>query len=287
MECKCIEREKPNVEEVIGDGLASSATDEVKVRVPERRLSVARIAKLGRQASMALDGGELVNDDVEASQAVRDFENLGDKTENIQKEIQSSEPELNKVGVGDSPASGTSQGLMVAMRRVSRRISEMLVFQQMSGKQTPDFTGVWKMVKYDGDFQEFMKEMGVGWALRKAANAVGYGVNATYHTIEMTPERIKVTTKNPKGIFVKDYTIDASEQDDVDPVTKEPIKVVPTWAWEEGNSIAILKVEAYKPSKNEGKKEMPLTRRYLEGPIMIMEQTSPNGITVRRLFEKQ
>jgi len=160
----------------------------------------------------------------------------------------------------------------------------------------PDFSGTWKMVKFDGDWDGFLKEMGVGWAFRTAASAVGYGNNKTFHTIKQAVERIQIETKNQKGTFIKDYAIDATEQDDVDPVDKGPIKVIPYWHWQENEHVAILVVEAFKPRPTgEDPFQMPITRRYLgenkqNGNMpnwMILEQVTPKGITASRCFERQ
>lgn len=152
-------------------------------------------------------------------------------------------------------------------------------------KLKPDFTGVWKMIRCEGDFDGFMKEMGVNWALRRAAGAVGYGVNATFHTIRASETEIHVETKNPKGIFVKDVQIDGTEQDDVDPVHRKPIKIIPYW--EVTADKVTLTMEAFMPVTNGEAIKMPLTRRYMEGASMVVEQTSPEGVVVRRVFALQ
>jgi len=149
----------------------------------------------------------------------------------------------------------------------------------------PDFNGTWKMVECEGDFDGFMKEMGVGWALRKAAQAVGYGCGSTYHTVQHDNDKINVVTKNPKGTFTRDFRIDGSEQDDVDPVEKKPLKVVPYWEIVEGSLV--LMVEAYMPMPNGDPRKYPLTRRYMRDKSMIVEQVSPRGIRIMRVFIKQ
>lgn len=162
-------------------------------------------------------------------------------------------------------------------------------------KIRPDFSGTWKMVQFDGNWDGFMKEMGVGWAFRTAASAVGYGNNKTFHRIVQSVERIQIETTNPKGTFMKDYAVDATEQDDVDPMDKGPIKVIPYWHWNDNEHVAILVVEAFKPRPNGDPYQMPITRRYLGENAqnsnmpnwMILEQVTPKGITASRCFERQ
>lgn len=151
----------------------------------------------------------------------------------------------------------------------------------------PDFSGVWKMIGTSGDFDGFLKESGVGWALRLAASAAGFGVNRTFHTIEQGESRIRIETKNPRGMFLKSFAIDASEQDDLCPLTKAPIKVVPYWQWMEGERVATLIFEAFKPELKGDPVQLPLSRRWMLGESMIMEQVSPKGIAVQRIFAKQ
>jgi len=149
----------------------------------------------------------------------------------------------------------------------------------------PDFNGTWKMVECEGDFDAFMKEMGVAWALRKAAQAVNYGCGSTYHTVEQNRNRIKIETKNPKGTFTKDFNIDGSEQDDIDPVEKKELKVVPYWETVEDRLA--LTVEAYMPMPKGDARKFPLTRRYMRETSMVVEQVSPRGVRIRRIFHKQ
>lgn len=121
-----------------------------------------------------------------------------------------------------------------------------------------------------------MKEMGVGWALRKAAAAACYGCDRTFHTILQESGHIQVTTKNPKGTFEKKFLIDGTEQADIDPIDKSLIRVIPTW---DGD---VLNVRAYKPDGS----LLPMTRRYLTNDEMVLEQTTPNGVVVKRFFRR-
>lgn len=143
--------------------------------------------------------------------------------------------------------------------------------------ETEDFSGTWVMRRAEGDFDGFMKEAGVGWALRRAAGVAGFGVDRTFHHIEHTKgdrEFFKVTTKNPKGTFVKECYIDGTEQGEIDPLDKKPITVVPSW---DGNKF---KLEAFCADRG----PLPVTLRYMDGGEMVVEQRSVLGITVKRVF---
>lgn len=169
----------------------------------------------------------------------------------------------------------------VAVAKASNKVEA----EEPQKMPNPDFTGEWVMVRYEGDMNEFMKEMGVTWAFRKAAGAVGYGVNKTFHSIVGNDERLHMTTKNPKGTFVKDLRVDGTEQDDVDPVHNKPIKIIPYWE-ALGNRVN-LTIEAYMPEGKGDPIQLPITRRYKEGISMVVEQTSPLGVVIRRIFAPQ
>jgi len=162
-----------------------------------------------------------------------------------------------------------------ANKRPSQRPSE----GRAPSKQKPAFSGKWQMVRHDGEFDAFMKEMGVGWAFRKAAQAVGYGVNHTFHTITQAGNKFGVVTQNPKGIFEKQFLINGEEQPDEDPMDKKKIIIMPSW---DGDVIHIEARMADPPMAR-----MPVTRRYMQGEEMVMEQTSPKGVIVRRYFARQ
>mmetsp|Transcript_43746 Transcript_43746/g.95228 ORF Transcript_43746/g.95228 Transcript_43746/m.95228 type:complete len:279 (+) Transcript_43746:95-931(+) len=156
--------------------------------------------------------------------------------------------------------------------RMLRAVSHV----EVGPSSLPDFRGTWKMTHFLGDFDAFMKEMGIGWALRKAASTLRYGANSTFHTIKQEADVFTCTTKNPKGVFVRTLVINGEEQDDVDPVDNKPLTVIPSW-----DGIAIHVTCRVKDGT-----DMPLTRRYLEQDMMVVEQTSPKGVSVKRFFVK-
>eukprot|EP00747_Dinoflagellata_sp_TGD_P169139 gnl/TRDRNA2_/TRDRNA2_197313_c0_seq1.p2 gnl/TRDRNA2_/TRDRNA2_197313_c0~~gnl/TRDRNA2_/TRDRNA2_197313_c0_seq1.p2 ORF type:complete len:317 (+),score=78.89 gnl/TRDRNA2_/TRDRNA2_197313_c0_seq1:17-967(+) len=172
-------------------------------------------------------------------------------------------------------ATSACDGLMAApevpgVKRATRRVS-------CPGPQKPDFNGVWMMTRFDGDFDSFMKESGVGWALRKTAAALAYGAKATWHTIVQKDNSFSIITKNPKGSFEKKFVVDGSEQEEVDPVEKKPMIIVPTW------DNDVLHIEARLVTGG----EMPTARRYMLANEMVVQMITPSGISVRRFFTKQ
>jgi len=149
----------------------------------------------------------------------------------------------------------------------------------------PNFSGEWKMVRYEGDFETWMKEAGVGWASRKAASAAGFGVGGTVASIQQSEERITIKSKSIKGTTLQELRLDGSEQEDADVVSSKPIKVVVRW--EEVDGRATLIVEAPASKNAAGSVSVPLTRRFLDGEGMIAERTNCSGTVVRLFFAKE
>jgi len=149
----------------------------------------------------------------------------------------------------------------------------------------PDFTGEWKMVRYEGDFETWMKEAGVGWASRMAASAAGFGVNGTFASIQQSETQITIKSKSIKGTTLQELRLDSGDQDDADVVSSKPIKV--SVRWEEEKGTTILVVEAPAAKNKAGSVSVPLTRRYLEGDGMIAERTNCSGTVVRLFFVRE
>lgn len=154
---------------------------------------------------------------------------------------------------------------------------------QEEGVARPNFTGNWKLVKIDGDMDAFMKELGLGWMIRKAASSMSYGIGKSFNIIEHTGDTIKVENQNPGGgAHVQKYRIDGTEQDDVLPRENTAIKLVPTWEDVGGAPAIAIRVRRV----DDPKKGMPMSRRYMFGATMVVESTSPSGLVTKRIFEK-
>jgi len=150
-------------------------------------------------------------------------------------------------------------------------------------KTKPSFDGEWKMVRYEGDWEAWMLDVGVGWAMRKAASATGYGVNATWLSIKGTQDEIRITCRSLKGTTVQDVKINGSEQDDLDFVTSKQIKVIAEW--EDMGDHFSFTVRAGPSEK--GTVSVPLARRFLLGDEMILEWTNCKDALVRMVFAKK
>merc|ERR1712226_1383538 len=59
--------------------------------------------------------------------------------------------------------------------------------------EQPDFTGHWVLTGFDGNVDKQLVEVGVGWLLRTAAQAAGYGVGKNEQKIEHNVDTNQVT----------------------------------------------------------------------------------------------
>eukprot|EP00438_Fugacium_kawagutii_P018754 Skav204393 [mRNA] locus=scaffold2947:125573:129858:+ [translate_table: standard] len=72
-----------------------------------------------------------------------------------------------------------------------------------------------------GDFDAFMKAMGVGFVSRSLAKSMGYGVKKVHQKVEHEGNTLKVTTTNPKGTKTQSLLINGEEQDRSEKPPKE------------------------------------------------------------------
>jgi len=155
--------------------------------------------------------------------------------------------------------------------------------EKQEEKAKPSFNGEWKMVRYEGEWEAWMLDAGVGWILRKAAAASGYGVHTTLASIQGTQDQVRITARSIKGTTVQDVRIDGCEQDDLDFVTSKQIKVTAEWEDFGGRMSLTVRVA---PSQ-QGPVSVPLARRYLQGDDMVVEWTNCKDALVRMIFAKQ
>lgn len=64
-----------------------------------------------------------------------------------------------------------------------------------------------------GDFDAYMRAMGVGYVSRALAKSMGYGIKKVHQTVEHEGDSLKVTTTNPKGTKTQNLLINGEEQD--------------------------------------------------------------------------
>ena len=77
----------------------------------------------------------------------------------------------------------------------------------------PNFSGEWSLLKVEGNFDEYLKSMGVGYMSRSMAKTMGYGVKKVHQTVEHEGDKLKITQTNPKGTKVFNLLTNGEEQD--------------------------------------------------------------------------
>ena len=77
----------------------------------------------------------------------------------------------------------------------------------------PDVAGNWKCTSIEGDFGKVLEGMNVGWMKRKAASAMGFGVNKQEQTIAIDGNKMTIENRGPRKTTTATVTVDGSEQD--------------------------------------------------------------------------
>lgn len=114
-----------------------------------------------------------------------------------------------------------------------------------------DLTGKWLLESIDGNMDQFMTDMGVGYMLRSVASGMNYGIGKAEHDIKQTGNIFQCTTSGVKNFTTK-FAIGGGEQ------TLEtqggPELAIPEWA-DGGQAISIKMdkaiVKRSRPSQTE------------------------------------
>eukprot|EP00933_Yihiella_yeosuensis_P071214 TRINITY_DN79413_c0_g1_i1.p1 TRINITY_DN79413_c0_g1~~TRINITY_DN79413_c0_g1_i1.p1 ORF type:complete len:296 (-),score=45.46 TRINITY_DN79413_c0_g1_i1:79-966(-) len=144
-------------------------------------------------------------------------------------------------------------------------------------EEKPNFSGKWLLVRVEGDFDTFLKELGVSYLSRSTASAFGYGVKTIVNVITLTDDRLEVYTKTPLGENTQTVFINGQEQDCVDAFENKPIKVTPEW-----DGAVLL----CKSRRADSSAPLPSNRRFMVGEEMFVESELPNGLVIKRIFAR-
>lgn len=146
---------------------------------------------------------------------------------------------------------------------------------QAQGRVPPaDFSGSWRCERVSGDMESFLADMGLGVALRKAAETANYGAGVQVQNISQMGDLFEVENVLRTPVTMQ-FRVGDGEQNTVDQVGK-PIIVNPRW---EGSAL-------YVSSRTETGDLIADSRRYIEGETMVIQFTSPQGTVVERIFAR-
>lgn len=144
-----------------------------------------------------------------------------------------------------------------------------------SSSGNPDFSGVWRIERIDGDMEAFMTDHGIGWWIRKRARLKSYDEGTT---IRIGQNGARVEFEQSAGNYT--VLVGGGWQHYVDVVSAGQMK--PYWA-EDGNAL-IAETQALDGS-------MPgQTKRYFPSSdinVHAYECTSCNGARVRYTLRRQ
>lgn len=142
-----------------------------------------------------------------------------------------------------------------------------------------DLSGSWVLARIEGDMDAWLKDIGVGWAMRTGAKTMKYGVGKMTNTISMTAESMQLTTWTPKGDHTSVLKLDGTASRNTDPMDGKFMLAVARW---EGSDTIFIETR-----REDNGEVMPTSRRSLKGEEMCVEQTTPKGLVAKRWFVRQ
>jgi len=142
-----------------------------------------------------------------------------------------------------------------------------------------DLSGSWVLARVEGDMDAWLKDIGISWAMRAGAKAMKYGAGKMTNVIKMTGESMELTTWTPKGDHTSWLKLDGTESRNTDPMDGRSMLAVARW---EGHDAIFIETR-----REDDGKVMPTSRRFLRGDEMCVEQLTPNGLAIQRVFARQ
>lgn len=141
-----------------------------------------------------------------------------------------------------------------------------------------DFSGSWAEVANEGDMDAFFRDMGWTKMARRISSSIDHGVGRSEQHIDQKGDWICVTQISVTVRYTSAFHIGGGVQNTVNAEGKV-LQVKPSWA-DDGKAIVA-------PHWDVNGDLMQVTKRYLRSnpePEMVIEMTSPTGITVKRIW---
>lgn len=140
----------------------------------------------------------------------------------------------------------------------------------------PDFTGKWVLARIEGNMEELLVDLGVGFLKRRLGRAVNYGIGAFREEISQKgSERLLVSSVTPICTITNNYRIDGSEQDAKDP-EGAAVSVASRWVGNKIHCVVHQKVHACCSFSS---------YRSMHAGAMHVETHSPSGKIVLMEFQ--
>jgi hypothetical protein len=171
----------------------------------------------------------------------------------------------------------TSRSICSEKQKSAKRLHPSIAeVHAASAAALPNFSGSWVMNRVEGDMDQLLADAGVGWALRKMAKGVNWGIGKNFQEISQNGNDFVIVHKAPMNTTTMRFHVGSGYQETVG-VDGKPILCDATW--DEQSLIILCKTQA-------GKEHAP-ARRYLEDDCMVIETKTSKGEIVRRFFGKQ
>lgn len=188
--------------------------------------------------------------------------------------VEAMTPDTSFLAPGEPPVEATAAARMFADHAYAQPAPEATPMTTSSGK--PNLSGNWKIVRDDADPTAFFKDLGAGWLKMKTLTLVKFGVGKMWHRIEHKGDSITIAATGPKGTFTQNLVINGQPQETVDTANGERLTMTPSW---EGSTLVITSTQGGAPYVT--------FKRYLRENDLILEMTSPNGVSLPRVMERQ
>lgn len=141
----------------------------------------------------------------------------------------------------------------------------------------PDFSSRWRLCKIDGEMELFLVDSGVGWAQRKMAKALNYGLGKQIQDIQQTGDDFIIVTEGGPRVTTMKFRMGAGKQETQGP-DGNSIIVDPLW----DGHVCKMSMSKYLLSRDMF--SIPLFARYFLGSEMVVEATTSKGHIVKRFF---
>ena len=143
---------------------------------------------------------------------------------------------------------------------------------------SPDFNGTWMCSRVEGDWDEFLRDRGTPWAMRKVAKGLDYGVGKQMQIIIHKGDELEILNCAAAGppreerCFIK---ADGSEHKVFDP---DGLHYMQKTRWEG----KVLRSEQV----SEGGQPSLILQRFMQGHEMCTERMTARGVIVRRFYHR-
>jgi len=193
-------------------------------------------------------------------------------------ELPGTAPAKGHGAAGASPVASIGDAIKTPVAAIPEQ-EEVAEEEEAAPSKRMDLSGSWVLARVEGDMDAWLKDIGVGWAMRTGAKTMKYGVGKMTNVVEMTDDSITITTWTPKGDHTSVLKLDGTESRNTDPMDGKGMLAVARW--EDSTSISI------ETTAEENGKVMPSSRRFLRDGEMCVEQKTPSGLIAKRWFVRQ